>query len=778
MSFLTFLFYLFVFVLIKLGDIAYRVLIFPLLLLQQVDRAWTNSKKKRSGSKTKTIRRNNFSFFDLFSNFIIKIGNIILGFIKHASRTILEVALFILKVVFFPITIFLSIFRNNKKKKKKREKKPTSTSIFYKFKYIFIGMIFAFVFFFVPATFLIFISDLPKLSSLSVNYIAKTTKILDRNGTLLFEIYANQNRTIVTLDKIPRRLVEATIAIEDKDFYRHSGFDIRGIVRAIYVDVTGKDFQGGSTITQQLVKSALLTPELTISRKAKELALAFWAEQKYTKDEILELYFNYVPYGGTAWGIEAASQIYFGKSVSELSLSESAYLAGLPQAPSRYSPFMNGGDKGKARQRDVLNAMVNQGFITQDEANQAYLEELEFESPQVPIQAPHFVMYVKDLLIKKYGLPEVERGGLQVTTSLDINTQKISEEIVSDEVDKAGNLGVGNGAALVTNPQNGDILAMVGSRDYFDPEHDGNVNVATSLRQPGSTIKVITYSLALSSGMTEATILDDTPLTIRSAGGPSYSPVNYDGRYHGKVPLRIAFANSYNVPAVRVAQKFGVESIIDFGKKMGITSWNEPEKYGLSITLGAAEVSMTDLATVYGTVANRGVKVELDPILKVADSEGKLLYEKIPKEEKVLDEGVAYIVSDILADNKARSLSFGPNSPLVIPERKVSVKTGTTDNKRDNWTIGYTPNLLVATWVGNNDNTPLSQALASGITGAAPMWSRIMNNLVTSTEPVEEYMPLDIVSKPCYGYNAYFIIGTETKDSCRYRIPTPTFQQQ
>ncbi len=774
MSFLIFLFYLFIFALIKLGDVAYRVLIFPPFLLQLLSRTWANLKKEKSKSSAKTIRRNNLSFFDLFSNITIKLGSIILGIVRHTSRIILKITL----VIFSPVAFFLSIFRNNKNKKKKKEEKPVNTTIFYKVKYIFIGMIFALVFFFIPATLLIFISDLPKLSSLSLNYIAKTTKIFDRNGTLLFEIYANQNRTIVALDKIPRYLVEATIAIEDKDFYRHSGFDIKGIARAIYVDVTGKDFQGGSTITQQLVKSALLTPEPTISRKAKEIVLAFWAEQKYTKNEILELYFNYVPYGGTAWGIEAASQIYFGKSVSELSLSESAYLAGLPQAPSRYSPFMNGGDKGKARQRDVLNAMVTQGFISQNVANQAYLEELKFDSPQVPIQAPHFVMYIKDLLIKKYGLLEVERGGLQVTTSLDANTQKISEEIVSDEVDKAGNLGVGNGAALVTNPQNGDILAMVGSRDYFDLEHDGNVNVVTSLRQPGSTIKIITYSLALSSGMTEATMLDDTPLTIRNPGAPSYSPVNYDGKYHGKVPLRIAFANSYNVPAVRVAQKFGVEQIVDFGKKMGITSWNETERYGVSITLGAAEVSMTDLATVYGTVANRGVRVEIDPILKVTDSEGKILYEKNPKEEEVLDEGVAYIVSDILADNKARSLSFGPNSPLSIPERKVSVKTGTTDNKRDNWTIGYTPNLLVATWVGNNDNTPLSQALSSGITGAAPVWSRIMNNLIATTEPAEEYVPLNIVSKPCYGYTAFFISGTETKEFCRYRIPTPTFQQQ
>jgi membrane peptidoglycan carboxypeptidase len=319
---------------------------------------------------------------------------------------------------------------------------------------------------------------------------------------------------------------------------------------------------------------------------------------------------------------------------------------------------------------------------------------------------------------------------------------------------------------------------MVGSRDYFDPEHDGNVNVTTSLRQPGSTIKLITYSLALTRGLTEATILDDTPLTIKNPGAPSYSPVNYDGRFHGRIPLRLAFANSYNVPAVRVAQRLGVEDIVEFGKKMGISSWREPENYGVSITLGAAEVSMVELATAYGVVANRGSKVELDPIVSIKDSEGKVVYEKDVKEEQVLDEGIAYIVTDILADNRARSLSFGNNSPLIIPNRKVSVKTGTTDNKRDNWTIGFTPNLLVATWVGNNDNTPLSQALSSGITGAAPMWSRIMNALVLDTVTTDYPMPENIISKQCYGYTAYFVTGTEGKDPCRYKIPTPTFQQQ
>lgn len=601
---------------------------------------------------------------------------------------------------------------------------------------------------------------------------------MDRNGNLLFEIYANQNRTVVGLEEIPKNLVNATVAIEDKDFYRHTGFDIRGILRALYVDITQDDLQGGSTITQQLIKSALLTPELTITRKAKEIALAVWAEQKYTKDEILELYFNYIPYGGTAWGIEAASQIYFGKKASELNLAQSAYLAGLPQAPSAYSPFAGDGTLGKRRQKDVLNAMVSEGYIDQSQAESAFKEELVFKSQQIPIKAPHFVMYVKDLLVKKYGLLEVERGGLQVTTTLDMGAQKLAEGVVSEEVLNSGYLGIGNGAALVTNPQNGDILAMVGSRDYFDVEHDGNVNVTTSLRQPGSTIKLVTYTLALSRGLTEATIIDDSPITIRQEGSEAYKPVNYDGRFHGRVPIRLAFANSYNIPAVKLAQRFGVDQIVDFGKKMGISSWGNSQNYGVSITLGGGEITMIDLATVYGTIANEGERIDLNPILKVTSSDGKIIEEKEVVGEQVVDSGVAFIISDILSDNRARSLSFGSNSPLVIPNRKVAVKTGTTDNKRDNWTVGYTPNLLVATWVGNNDNTPLSQALSSGITGAAPIWKKIITPLVEEYDDQQILVPDNVVARQCFGYTAYFILGTDNKDSCRYSLPTPTFQQQ
>ncbi len=786
MAVFKFLFYVILFLLIKIGDFIYAVtkLIGALLSLILSFLLWPFKKVALSFSIfKKTISpRNAKSNASTISHLFIGLFKLLVSsliyifiFIKKSIREIIGFIIFVLSIIFYP----LRIFRHKKpKESKKLPEVAEPASLFYKARYFFFGGLFASVLFFIPLTFYVFISDLPKLSNLSVNYIPKTTKLFDRNGNLLFEIYSSQNRTVVPLSRIPEELKQATIAIEDKDFYHHPGFDIRGILRAAYVNSQHRQLQGGSTITQQLIKSALLTPEPTIIRKTKEIILAFWAERQYTKNEILELYFNYVPYGGTAWGVEAASQVYFGKDVDKLSLAESSYLAGLPRAPSLYSPFLTDGTQGKKRQEEVLKAMVRDGYITQKEADRAYKEELKFLSSKVPIRAPHFVMYVKEELIKRYGLNEVERGGLQVTTSLDMNLQTMAENIVQKEVQNGSYLGIGNGASVITNPKNGDILAMVGSRDYFDSERDGNVNITTSLRQPGSTIKLITYTLALTRGYTEATILNDSPLTIKSSFGPPYTPVNYDGTFHGRVPLRIAFANSFNIPAVRVAQDMGVEDIVEFGNKMGITSWKDSSNYGVSITLGGADTTMLDLVTAYGVIANGGKRVDLDPVLEVKDAEGKMLFQKQVKEEEVVKPGIAFIVSDILADNKARSRAFGSNSPLVIPGYKVSVKTGTTDNKRDNWTIGYTPNYVVAAWVGNNDNTPLSPSLASGITGAAPIWNQIMTKIVSTTPPTQLSLPDDVLKKQCFGYEAYFIKGTEGKLTCRYSSPTPTPQSQ
>lgn len=707
----------------------------------------------------------------------MKIAMQILFFVLISLSFIGNIALFILKLIFETgkrIRNFL--FPRKKKRTKAIKIFPLPVKI--KIRYFSIGCLFSLVFFFIPLIIIIFLQELPSPKQLSFQQAPLTTKIFDRNGTLLYQIYASQNRTLVPLSSIPKHLQHATIAIEDKNFYKNSGFDTTAIVRAAIANLSGKPLQGGSTITQQLIKSTLLTPEISIKRKIKEIILALWADSIYTKDQILEMYFNQVPYGGTAWGIEAASEVYFNSKVSDLNLAQSAFLAGLTRAPTSYSPFGESPNLWKKRQEEVLSKMVQLKYINAKEKNDALKEKLIFSSPQTPIFAPHFVMHVKDLLTKKYGISMVEKGGLSVTTSLDLKTQDMVQKIVTSEVEKNAYLNLTNGASVVTNPKNGDILAMVGSRDYSNL-NSGNFNVTTALRQPGSSIKAVTYALALSSGFTAATILDDSPITFTSPGAPVYSPVNYDGKFHGKMSLRIALANSINIPAIKTLSRIGIENMITLAKKMGITTWGNSGNYGLAITLGAADAKMTDLATVYGVLANRGIRVKLNPILKITDSQGNVLEEKRDgalEKTQVIDPGVAFILSDILADNKARAMEFGINSPLNIPNRYVSVKTGTSDNKRDNWTIGYTPDFVAAVWVGNNDNSPMNQSLASGITGAAPIWHNIMLNLLQGTNANADKItaPYNVMQKDCIGRKEYFIKGTENSVNCIFIPISPT----
>lgn len=642
-----------------------------------------------------------------------------------------------------------------------------------KIRYFSIGVVFCFLFFGIPISLFALFSLLPNPKNLQVAAVPQTTKIFDRNHKLLYAIYANQDRTIVSLKDIPLYLRQGTMAIEDKNFYKNPGFDIGAMLRAFLADITHKNFQGGSTITQQLVKSTLLTPEQSVKRKLEEVFLSFWAEHVYSKDKILELYLNEVPYGGTAWGVEAAANLYFGKDVSQLDLAESAFLAGLPQAPTSYSPFGQTPNFWKGRQLDVLTHMKNLGYINQKQFDQAKDEQLTFVQPFTPLHAPHFVMYVKDLLIKKYGLSLVEKGGLTVTTSLDVSMQDMAQKVVSTEVAKDGYLNLSNGAAVITSPANGDILAMVGSSDYNNAQW-GNVNSALALRQPGSSIKIVTYAGALSKDMTAASPIDDSPVSFPD-GINTYSPVNYDGKFHGRVTVRQALANSFNIPAVKTLQHIGIDDFVTTGRAMGISHLLPASNYGLSVTLGSADVTMLDMATAYGTVANLGNRVDLNPILKVTDSEGNVLEEKTnPSSEQVLDSGVSFILSDILADNNARSWEFGTNSPLVITNHFVSVKTGTTDDKRDNWTDGYTPNYVVIVWVGNNDNSPMSQNLASGITGAAPIFNDIMSKLLSNTKDPARKIPDDIISKDCLGHTEYFVKGTENSVNCVMSIPTWT----
>lgn len=586
------------------------------------------------------------------------------------------------------------------------------------------------------------IKDVPRATVIGSNSFPQSSKIFSRDGTLLYTIYASKNQSFVNLTKIPKDLQNATVAIEDRNFYKHGAIDIRGIARAVYVNATKQSVQGGSTLTQQLVRNSLLTLDRTITRKVKEVILSFVVEFIYSKDRILEMYLNQVSYGGTAWGVEAASQIYFGKDVSKLSLAESSFLAGLPQAPSVYSPFGSHPEEGKSRQLRVLNAMQESGYITKEQREKASKVELKFTQIQSHIIAPHFVFYIKDLLVQEYGEKMVEQGGLNVVTSLDLTVQKLTEDAIATEEATIRGDNWYNASSVVTRPGTGELLAMVGSRNYFDTERDGNVNVTIANRQPGSSIKPINYATGLIKGYTAATPFVDERKCFPNPSGAPYCPMNYDLKFHGVQQMRYALANSFNIPAVKMLKLNGLEAMIATASAMGIDSFTDPDRYGLSLTLGGGEVTMLEMVSAYGVFANSGYKINLHPILKITDSKGKVITEYKPVEspllgKKVLPDGVAFIISNILSDNGARTPSFGSNSPLFIKGFNVAVKTGTTNDYRDNWTIGYTPSYVVATWVGNNDNKPL-RGVVSGVTGAAPIWNQIMGGLIKD-KPAETF---------------------------------------
>lgn len=601
--------------------------------------------------------------------------------------------------------------------------------------------------------------DFPSPSNLARNDLAQTTKIFARDGELLYDIYVDENRTIVPLETIPKHVQEATIAIEDKDFYKHKGINpVGGMLRAIREIVFRQQLQGGSTITQQLVKTALLTPERTIQRKIKEIILAFLVEFRYPKDKILELYFNYVPYGGTAWGIEAAAERYFGKQVSELTLGEGALLAGLPQAPSLYSPYGAHPELAKERQRAVLRRMVEDGDIKPEEGDRAEREELVFQPPSQNIKAPHFVMYVKEKLVEKYGEKLVEQGGLHVTTTLDLPLEEFAETTVASEVGKLTRLNVTNGAALVTRTSTGEILAMVGSKDYFASE-SGSFNVTTAFRQPGSAIKPINYAIGLENKIvTPATVFNDQPTCFPSIDKP-YCPRNYDGQFHGPVQLRFVLGNSYNIPAVKMLKLNTPEVMVASSSAFGISTLTDPARYGLSLTLGGGEVPMIEMVTAFGVFANGGIRKDLVAILKVEDANGKVLEEYqdsnfenenpsslLIEGPRVVSAETAFLISHILLDQNARSASFGSSYLPISGHPAVSVKTGTTDDLRDNWTFGFTHmGIAVGSWVGNNNNTPMNQNLVSGVTGAAPIWNKIMTFALKDTKEAWPKQPEGIV---------------------------------
>lgn len=606
---------------------------------------------------------------------------------------------------------------------------------------LFIGSILGVFGFFL--LFAVYAKDLPNPDKI-VRRDGFSTKIVDRNGNLLYDLFSDQNRVPVTIDKVPKYLQQGTLAIEDKNFYTNNGFDPLTPLRMIKnFFVLGK-VTGGSTLTQQLTKNVLLSNERTIIRKFKEFVIATTINRRFTKDQILQMYLNEAPYGGTAWGVGAASQMYFGKDVSQLGLVECAVLAGLPQRPSAYSPYSGKKDTDgtplwQVRTKGVLRRMREDGYITTELEKQAIdqLSIMTFTRQAIQIKAPHFVFYVKDQLETLLGASYVEKGGLKVTTTLDLPFQDKAQQIVSEEIAKVENLHITNGAAVVMDPNNGEVLAMVGSKDYFAKDYDGQYNVAVDgLRQPGSSIKPVTYLAALRKGFTPVSMIMDTPTSFPGgAGQKDYEPKNYDGKFHGPVSLRVALGSSLNIPAVKVLAQVGVKDMLQLAYDMGFKTLEPTQEnmrnFGLSVTLGGGEVHLIDTASAYSSIANGGRRVEPISILKVEDKDGKVVYQNKPVLGKeVLSKEETYMMNEMLTDNNNRLLTFGQNSLLNYGDKAIAVKTGTTNDRKDNWTVGWSKTTLVSVWVGNNDNTQM-KSVASGISGASPIWRKIMNEAIS-----------------------------------------------
>lgn len=580
---------------------------------------------------------------------------------------------------------------------------------------------------------------LPSPDKIIERTIAQSTKIYDRTGkTILYDIHGDEQRTLAAINDIPKYLQQATIAIEDKDFYKHGGFSLWAIFRSTVTNILRGEKAGGSTLTQQFVKNAILSPEKTYTRKLKELVLAYKIEQKFSKDKILQMYLNEIPYGATAYGVAAASKLYFGKDVRDITLGEAAVLAALPQAPSLYSPYGQRKDLLLTRQNTILDMMAAQGYITKDEAEAAKKEKLVFKDPTNKIIAPHFVMYVKDLLIDQYGERAVAEGGLSIYTTLDLAKQKIAEEAINAFADKnAKNYNANNAALVSLDPKNGQILAMVGSKDYFNKEIDGNVNVSLRPRQPGSSFKPIVYAAAFEKGYTPETILYDVNTTFKTQI-KDFIPYDYDMKERGPLTIRQALAGSLNIPAVKTLYLTGVDTVLDWADKLGYTTLSDRSRFGLSLVLGGGEVTLLEHTAAIGSFAQGGMKYPTTSILKVVDKDGKTLEEWKPSEGiQIFSQETTRKINSILSDNDARSFIFGPVNYLTLGDRPVAAKTGTTNDYHDAWTVGYTPSLSAGVWVGNNDNSKMNTR-ADGSMVAAPIWHEYMQKALAKT-PVETF---------------------------------------
>ena len=634
---------------------------------------------------------------------------------------------------------------------------------------------------------IIFSKDLPSPNRLVDRQVSLSTKIYDRNGTLLYDVYGDENRTLVTLDKVAEVMKQATLSIEDKSFYRHGGFDPLGMIRGIYNTVIKREgLQGGSSITQQLVKNTLLTTERTIVRKIKEFILALQIEARYSKDEIFQMYFNETPYGGQAIGIQAAAENYFGKNAADLTLAQASLLAGLPQAPSRYSPYRDP-ELARSRQTEVLRRMREDGYITREQEEEAKNTALKYRPEGAQIKAPHFVMYVKELLAERYGETFVETGGLKVTTTLDLKWQNKFQKIVTDEIAKDGWAKVSNGALIAINPQTGEIISMVGSKDYFNSKIDGQFNVTTSpSRQPGSSIKPIMYATAFKQGFSPATHLIGVPTTFdMPPGQPPYKPQNFANHNYGILSVRRALGNSLNVPAVKMLSLVGLENLLATASDMGITTLTDTGRYGISLTLGGGEVKMIDMAAAFSVFATGGMRHDPVAILKVTDHNGNVLEEFKPtKGIRALSEQVSYLISNILSDFNARSLTFGGGNQLGlnIPGHTVAVKTGTTNDNRDNWAIGFTPahssskvGITIAAWIGNNDNSPMNPNFFAG---SARIWNQAMVAYLKGKPNTAFVRPKGIISGTVDSSSGMapgpYTSGTSTDIFIEGTIPTET----
>lgn len=615
-----------------------------------------------------------------------------------------------------------------------------------------------------------------------INNNSKGIILYDRNYKPFFNFYEARRKKVVTLSQIPKHLQEAIIAAEDKDFYKHPGFSISAIIRAFYANIRNQSIEyGASTITQQLVKNSLLTPKKSYFRKYQEVILAFEIERLYTKDEILEMYLNSVYLGEGAIGVGTAASAYFSKDIEDLNLAESALLAGILPAPSRYSPISGDAQKALSQERRVLTKMVEHGYITLEEKEEAESQSINIfpTYTNTNLIAPHFAIMIKNQLLSKYSEQELALSGFKIITTIDFDRQNFAESVVSDNVRRLAGNGVSNGAAVVMDSKTSEILAMVGSADWFNGEA-GKINMAISPRQPGSSFKPIVYAKAFTdNSVTPGTVLKDIPTTFEG----NYKPKNYDGRFRGNLLPRRALANSINVPAVQVMTKVGVVNTINFAKQMGINSLKDPSNYGLSMVLGAAEVPLLELTNAYAVFANKGIWNPPIAILEIRNKTDEVIYSSTPAPQKVLDTGVAFLISSILSDNFARAEVFGN---LLTIDRPAAVKTGTTESYRDALTLGYTPSLVVGVWVGNSDNRPMDQI--AGSLGAAPIWRSLMMEFLKD-KPIEKFeAPVDVKSIYICSYNGqktrtatssayaeYFLPGTEPTGFCDN--PTPQAPQ-